>query len=423
MPSTPRSLSAPRRNRQIGRRWVVPPAIMSDPDESLEGTLVLEDYPGCELGLLLWSALRDITLWASVSAEHRPGLFAPRTAEKRLESLARETSLETRAEILLASLTAVPATPHEVDQGSVCLACIELSKWAHGEGKLATAIAFAQAASKVDEADAHASLRVGMLAYEWATGGGSQWRRQRLARAETWLRRAVGQARRTRAWDAYALAYIDLGRISHQRDNPALANTYYLTAERSARRKGHLTIRAAALHGRFRVALSLHDYARAEPLAKAALRSYGRAAQPPDLLLEVAELWIGTGNYSGAMEALDRVLSTVEDAERRARLLSLSARAAAGAGDVEAYREAWSGAWMLLTRPGQQADVAFERTLVQLSRAAVVAEDRPRVAQAAGLLRQRAAASVEASAYSRLQLLSSDSDQNQPVRRVARGGL
>lgn len=418
---TPRS--TPRRNRQISRLWCVPPAIMLDPGETLEGSLIFSEFRGRELGLLLWYALRDVTLWASVTEENRPGLFSATTAEKRLQALVQETSLDTAEQLLLTSLAAVTSTPDTADREIVSLVCTELSKWAESRGASATAIAFAQAASVVDDRNALASRRVGTLAYEWGIADTSQWRRQRLARAETWMRRAIAQGRRARAWDAYALAYVDLGRLYHaEKKMPERAKVYFKQAQRAARRHGHLAIRAAALHGLLRVALTQGDFTQAEPLAKAALRSYRQSAQPITVLLQdIAHLWLNTGHYKSASTALRRILLTQTDPEKRALTGAMLARAAAGAGEVEEYREAWSNAWLLLTRPGARADDEFEAALLELSRAAVTAGDTPRVSQAMGLLRQRGGKA--APDLPRERPWAEDSGQNHTLpRRISGGG-
>ena len=49
--STPR----PRgRRRNASRRWCIPPAILREPDETLEASQILEEFKG-DLGLLLWN--------------------------------------------------------------------------------------------------------------------------------------------------------------------------------------------------------------------------------------------------------------------------------------------------------------------------------------------------------------------------------
>ncbi|HEX5870506.1 MAG TPA: hypothetical protein VFY65_08825, partial [Longimicrobium sp.] len=82
-----RSTSRARgRRRNASRRWCIPPAILREPDETLEASQILLEHRG-DLGLLLWNSLRDVTLWASVEPERRPGLFTPDAARKRLEQL------------------------------------------------------------------------------------------------------------------------------------------------------------------------------------------------------------------------------------------------------------------------------------------------------------------------------------------------
>jgi hypothetical protein len=56
------------------RRWCIPPAILREPDETLEGTGILEEMRG-EAGLLLWHSLRDVTLWSEVAPEDRSALL------------------------------------------------------------------------------------------------------------------------------------------------------------------------------------------------------------------------------------------------------------------------------------------------------------------------------------------------------------
>ncbi|HET6765498.1 MAG TPA: hypothetical protein VFH27_17550, partial [Longimicrobiaceae bacterium] len=57
------------------RRWCIPPAILREPSETLEGAQVLDEVGG-RLGVLLWQCLRDVTLWAATDPEDRDGLFA-----------------------------------------------------------------------------------------------------------------------------------------------------------------------------------------------------------------------------------------------------------------------------------------------------------------------------------------------------------
>ena len=47
--------------RKTRRRWCLPPAITRDPGEMLEAIHVLQEHQGT-LALVLWTAVRDVTL-------------------------------------------------------------------------------------------------------------------------------------------------------------------------------------------------------------------------------------------------------------------------------------------------------------------------------------------------------------------------
>src|SRR3954447_16111145 len=72
--------------RNASRRWCVPPALLHEPEELLEGVGVLDELP-TQVGLVLWQSLRDVTLWAQVEPEERADLFEPDAARARLSAL------------------------------------------------------------------------------------------------------------------------------------------------------------------------------------------------------------------------------------------------------------------------------------------------------------------------------------------------
>lgn len=80
--------TTPPAPRRPGRPSPPPPAILSAPGETFEGARVLQEVPG-EPGGILWQALRDTMLWASVSRRQRAELFAPGAQAKRTAVLAR----------------------------------------------------------------------------------------------------------------------------------------------------------------------------------------------------------------------------------------------------------------------------------------------------------------------------------------------
>jgi tetratricopeptide (TPR) repeat protein len=368
-----KSAPGPRSRRRNGpRRWCIPPAILREPGETLEASQILDEVPG-DLGLLLWSCVRDVTLWASVPEERREGLFGPHAAERRLESLGA-SGAEPQLEVALTTLAAVVATPATTRPEVVTLVCLELARWAREHGRWGTAIAYAQAAALASPEDPAAAYTVGAIAREWG----------RPARAETWLRRCVGLARRGRDWESYARAHVGLGELHAARQARGAARRFFTQAMRAARRHGLLAVRGTALHGLFLLSLEAGELDEAERQAKAAIRAYGRRhPRLAELLHDVACLWVTRERYGRAIPLLQKLLPSRTAPAERALTLAVLARAAAGSGERRLYEEAWSQAWALVERPGEEAVDA--RPLLELARAAAKLSDWVRVEQATRL--------------------------------------
>ncbi|HEY7767225.1 tetratricopeptide repeat protein [Longimicrobium sp.] len=354
-----------------GRRWCIPPAILSDPDETLEGVAILRELPN-EHGLLLWKALRDVLLWAAVEPGHRAGLFVADAAGLRLAQL-QAVPMDGQVELALTALTAVVASPESVSAESVTLACQGISRWAQERQLLGTSLLFAQAAALASPEQARPGYEVGSLAL----------RMDRPARAETWLRRTIGVARRGKDWETYALAYIDLGALYGGRGKLEAARGYYVRAIRTTRRKGHLPARGAALHGLFLLEMELGKLEQAEAHARKALRAYG-AGHPrlPDLLHDTARLWLALERPNRAATMLKKQLPGRAEGRERAVTLGLLARAAAGSGARPQYEEAWSAAWMIVD---YDLSGTHASALLELARAAARQQDWPRMQQASRL--------------------------------------
>jgi hypothetical protein len=361
--------------RRPNRLWLVPPAIQREADETIEGSHVLHELPD-EPALQLWTALRDVTLWAAVDPARRAGLFAAAAPERRLRRLA-EGELDPELEVPLAALAAVAREPAGADAGLVTLACMRVSAWGEARGAYGTAVAFAQAAALASPERAWPAYTVGRVALAW----------DRLPRAESWLRRAVGLARRGEEWEAYTRAYVELGVLHARRGAHRLARRHLAKGLRAARRHGLLEVRAAALHGLFRLALETGDLERADRLSRAAAGAYGREhPRIADLLYDLAAYSLARGRAGRAVLMLERVLAVRTEAAERVPVLALLARAAALTGDARLYEEAWSSGWALAT-----ADPPAEHAaaLLDLARAAEAREDWLRVEQAARALRER----------------------------------
>jgi hypothetical protein len=376
------------RTRNASRRWCIPPAITGEATETLEYVLVLEEHPA-RYGVLFWQALRDVTLWASAEPERRAGLFKPGSAEVRRTAITEAERIEARIAQNLTTLTAILATPDKIDVELVEVVCLDLSAWAEDRAALATAVSFAQAAALARPEMPHPATRVGHLAIRWG----------RYARAETWLRRGTGLARRAKDWECYGQACVALADIYVGREQPETAKRLYVVTMRVGRRHSLPTLRATALHGLMRLALAAAEFKEARRYAHAALRAYGRGhPRLSELMQDIAHLMVLTGENERAVSYLRKLVVGVSDSARRARLLAMLARAAAGvAADPDArtpahmaketYRAGWSDAWILITGPGRERAASDDATLLDLAHAAAAVRDLPRLEQAARLQR------------------------------------
>jgi tetratricopeptide (TPR) repeat protein len=363
----------PRAGRPgVDRRWVVPMAIQREPDETIEGSYVLDEF-GDDAGLQLWLALRSVTLWAQVPAERRPGLFPEGAAERRLEAL-REAGVEPALEVPLTTLAGVVSDPGGISAGVVTLACERVAEWAEARGAPGTALLFAQAGALASPEGAGAACVVGRLALAWG----------REARAETWLRRSIALARRGGEWEVYASAYVRLGEMLARRGAAGAARRHLLKGLRAARRWGLLRVRGRALHGLFRLARDEGSVEAAERLARGAVRAFGihRPGAAP-LLLELADFHLARGRHARAADVLRRLLPTLTAPAERVPALALLARAAAHLGDRRLYEDAWGAAWALGTADPPSRHLP---AMLDLARAASHYSDWLRVDQAARLV-------------------------------------
>jgi tetratricopeptide (TPR) repeat protein len=354
------------------RRWCVQPAILREPDEGLEGLHVLQEIDG-PVGVRLWAALRDVTLWAGAPPAVRGALFAPAAAARRLEALA-DTAAEPALEVPLVALAGVVGQPREVRPQTVALMCRRIAAWAEAHGALGTAVAFAQAAALARPRDADAACDVGRLTMAWGS----------TARAETWFRRTVGVARRARDLDAHARAFVGLGTLLARRGAREAARRHFGKALKAARRGGHPYARAAALHGLFRIALEAGEWEEAERLSAAALRAHRRTRGVlPALLLDVATMHVARQRPQQAAAVLHKLLAMRTEERERVPALAMLAHAAALGGDARAYEEAWSAAWTSATAASPDQHAA---ALLDLARAAAAREDWLRLDQALRLV-------------------------------------
>ncbi len=370
----PRRPDAPPRKPRRRWRWHVPPAIVHGA-EALEGTEILSEYTG-ELGLVLWQAVRDISLWSSVTPpDARAGLFGPNAGKRRAASLA---AADPDAEIApaLATVARILEDPAGTSSEQVMLACREISQWADSRGSLATSLAFAQAAAFACPGNAAAGLRVGQVAR----------RRTEYARAETWFRRTIGLARQARDWASYAEAFSSLGNLYMQRGNLPVARQLFVRAYRASKRHSLRSLQATSLHYLFAIAVQGGQYDEAESLARTAFEAHDpEHARLPAFAHDVAYFWTERGQYAPALSVFKALMPHIKNPVDRLAGIGSIARAAGGAGNREMFDEARSEIWKLVRGPdgGERAAGA----LTDVARGAMSlgdwseAEEAARVAQ------------------------------------------
>ncbi|HEU0015000.1 MAG TPA: hypothetical protein VFQ45_15030 [Longimicrobium sp.] len=337
-------------HRKTQRRWRVPPALKRG-EETFEGLGLLEEVTG-ETGLVLWQSLRDVLLWAEAQDDERAALFTP-DAETARMAMILAAGLDAEVEEPLGALARLLSRPEATPEELVSLACRRVAQWGDGQGMLATALAFAQAAATVTPGDAAAAFAVGKLAR----------RRAEYARAETWFRRAVALARQSGDWATYALSFIGLGSLSRQRGNLPASRRFLVRAVRAAKRNSLHAVEACALHDLFGVAVEAERVEEAQELARAAFEAYGPGSDLlPRLAHDVAYWWITQGNFSRAVPVLHSVLPHLDEQPIRLMTMANLARAAGATGDREGFRTAWDRAFDLL-RDGSVDETAAQALL------------------------------------------------------------
>jgi tetratricopeptide (TPR) repeat protein len=329
-----RKFRVPQRKTQ--RRWRVPPALKRG-DEIFEGLGVLDELSG-ERGLVLWQSLRDALLWADAQDDERAALFSA-DAERARMSMILAAQPAAELEEPLSVLARMLGEPARITEEMVALACRRVSQWADDEGLSATALAFAQAAATVTPGDAGAAFAVGKLAR----------RRAEHARAETWFRRTIALARQIGDWATYAQAFNGLGNLYRHRGNLPASRRFLIRAVRAAQRNSLHAIEGAALHDLFVVAMDADRPEEAQQYARAAFEAYDpQHPAMPRLAHDVAYWWTKQGYHGRALPVLRSTLPHFTLPHVRLVSLGGIARAAGGAGDRVAFRDAWDAFYDVL---------------------------------------------------------------------------
>lgn len=357
-------------DRPRRRRWTVPAALTRDPGEGFDGLNILEEFDGA-LGVLLWQSFRDVQLWGATPPEKRGVLFKD-TAHQRRRAAADELNASPKLDVWLTVLSAVTRYPTTVSPRASAVACIELARFATENSKYRAALTFAQCAAAALPSSPVAAYEVGLAAV----------RADRLERGETWFRRSVALARRTREWEPYGEALLQIGIIVLERGHARRARSSFLRALRCGRRNGLRHIRAGAQWGLFRAAMRYGPVAEAEAYAQKSIKLFGPSPASLTVELDLAMLRIREGRQDAALQLLTKIIARDSTAPEYLSLaLSFIARLAAARRDTAEYRRAWTEAAALTSEiptPNLRG-----RVVIELVRAAQAACDHTRVGQAA----------------------------------------
>jgi tetratricopeptide (TPR) repeat protein len=392
MPRTSRT-----RKPKVKRRWRIPPPVLRDPESpGPEGLTVLDDFKN-ELGSLLWRQLRSVLLWADVAAPDRKGLFfedAPARRQAEILSVLPHDGHALRGP--LEDLLELLDAPETVEAERIGLACTRIAAWAEGEGAPRTALEFLQAASLSCPANPRFALAVLRAARDLT----------QYSRAEAWFHRVVGLARQCRDWDTYVRAYIAHGTLMLRKGALPAARRSFLKALRRSTRQGLRETRAMALHDLFVVEYYMGNDEQGDAYASEAVETYGSGHERfPQLAHDIAFVWLMKGAYTNAMGVLREVIPRLPEQTRPVGFGSL-ARAAAGAGSDDVFREAREE----LSRYAEGQGVA--EAWVEVARGALIlgwiSDAREAALQAETLARRRMEGQVRFMAESVLESIDAE---------------
>lgn len=385
-----------QRNRtgRPSRAQAPPPVLRRRASEPFEGADLLDEVRGEQEGLVLWQALRDVLLWAFATPdERRDGLFA---ADAPGAGARLDPGAQVDPEIVPAvrELCSVCISPAGAEPEILADACQGISRWAEAEGLPRTALAYGYAAAVVSPAAPEHAFRVGLLARREADH----------ARAEAWLRRAIGLARRSRDAAVQARALNSLGNLFVRRGDYWHAETAQRKALRLTRRHGLREVRGMVLHDLCVVAFETGRFEEAERFAYQACRAYGRGhAKLPVLAHDAAVFWLLQGKFHHALKAFRAVLGMMRTGEEQVWVLGTMAHAAGGARRREDFARAWVQAWRIIdSHPASDSTGA---ALLNLAFGAAYLEDWDRVELAAGLAKAVAVRRREARVETEAEML------------------
>jgi tetratricopeptide (TPR) repeat protein len=296
--------------------------------DAAEGADPLAEVPGAQ-GVLLWSALRDLMLWAETPAGRRAALFGDQGGRVRRAQLsAWQPEQELWGPLL--TLAQMADAPEDADRARLVFAARSVARWAERRAAPGTRLAFTRAAAVALPEDPRLALETARIARDLG----------RTAEAEAWFRHTVRRSRGN-AWESYVWAFIGLGVMYVRAGNYPAAQSVFGRALRCARKRRMRALEASSLHHLFTCAAEGRDVALAYAYARAALEAYGtRHPRIPQLAGDLARFWMYLGQHARALPVFEAVEPLIPDLSERMITAANAARAAARAGHLARYAAA-----------------------------------------------------------------------------------
>lgn len=315
-------------------RLAAPPLTSSEGEP--EGAEILAELSP-PAAVVLAGALRDLMLWLHRSPANEAVLFSPRAGATR-ERQFRDACLDEPlwAPVLTLELVTDPSADLNADR--LRNACRRIAAWAEERGAPGTRLAFLQAEALLSPGDAALACEVGRLARDLGDH----------ARAESWFRHAIKLAR-NRDWTSYVWAYVGIGVLYVRAGVFPAAYAVMQRALRSARRRHLPALAAVAHHHLFHLNTEAGRPSEAYQHARSALEAYGRRHPGlGGLAADVGRFWLHEGEFARALPLFEAAVPAIGDPNVRAMVAANAARAAAGAGALEAYERTRSRAVELI---------------------------------------------------------------------------
>lgn len=316
--------------RREGRPHIIPPAPgwRVDAQGRPEGWPVLDDVDGA-LGLTLWRALRAVWAWVDTPPERRGELSQEPTREVR-ERFADAMIEAPDLEAAFGTFALLARAASVLDGTQVAEACHFAHTWAETRGLTETAVHFSEAAARADEKNAYRANLAGRICRRAGLNG----------RASMWFARAFGIALRARDSSETIRALLGYGALMKELGRHADARRLFERAARRAARTGRRRQAAEAQHDLMTLAVERGTYEEAEEHLRQALRLYPvHHPRLPALAFDWGFLLVRLGLHREALPLLERVSPLILRAEDQTLVWSVTARAAAGAGQVVRHGE------------------------------------------------------------------------------------